>query len=54
MIYYKRNIDDNWKGPAKVINQDGPGIFYGTEDSSSKPNVSVSKPKTYMMKQAVL
>ena len=28
--------------------------FYGMEDSSSKPTVTISKPKTYMMKQVVL
>ena len=28
--------------------------FYGMEDSSSKPTVTISKPKTYMTKQVVL
>ena len=27
MVYYKRNIDDKRKGPAKVIGQDGPVAF---------------------------
>ena len=27
IVYYKRNTDDKWKGPAKVIGQDGPVVF---------------------------
>ena len=27
IVYYKRNIDDKWKGPAKVISQTGPVVF---------------------------
>ena len=27
-FYYKRDSDIKWKGPAKVIRQDGPTVFY--------------------------
>ena len=27
IVYYKGNIDDKWKGPAKRIGQDGPVVF---------------------------
>ena len=27
IVYCKRNIGDKWKGPTKVIGQDGPVVF---------------------------
>ena len=50
IVYYKRDIEVKWKGPA----QDGPVVFLWHGDSSSKLNVTLSKPKTYMMKQVAL
>ena len=26
-VYYKRDTSDQWKGPAKVLGQDGPVLF---------------------------
>ena len=44
----------NRKGRQKLLVEMVQLYFYGTEDSSSKPVVTVSKPKTYIMKEVVL
>ena len=54
IVYYKCNIDDKWKRPAKLLVKMVQLYFYSMEDSSSKPTVTAFKPITYMMKQVVL
>ena len=54
IVYYKRNTDGKWKGPAKVIGQDGPVVFLWQGRFLIKAYRNRIQPKTYTMKQVVL